>query len=184
MSIVDSKDSASLDVLSLIADPSKFSAKLNEFKAAKAAADESIALVGPAQEILSMRDQLKAELAAAQAALAQAERDAERRIAEATAQAARILAQAEADAGVAKATLESAQEQAAELRKQAAAELTLASQERETAQSMREANEQRGRYLDDLRMQTETERAGLQAQRATLRQVIENNVRALQQVQG
>lgn len=84
-------------VLKLLSDPAAYQAKLDELDRVKKETAAIVAMVGPAQEIMALRDKANADTAAARLALEQAKMDAERTVSEARNSASQLMAAAEAN---------------------------------------------------------------------------------------
>lgn len=94
-----------MDLLTVVANPAAYKAKVDALEAATAENKKYIELVAPADEILKLRDTVAQNAADSQAALEKASAEAASTIADAKAQAAELVktAQAKADALTAKA---------------------------------------------------------------------------------
>jgi trimeric autotransporter adhesin len=132
MSIVANSDAAAATVdpfavAKLLASPTEFAAKLQELEDATIAAESAVALVGPAADILRLKDEAEQDRAAAAVALgnaqhvlADAKKDAADALSSAKQKAAELIAGAESRAA---ALIADTQQACDEMRKQSADEL-------------------------------------------------------------
>ena len=74
--IAGNQGSSSFDALELLADPTRLQAKIDQLRAAEEAAQEQIALAGPASEILQIRSEIEGLKELAEVTLAGARDDA------------------------------------------------------------------------------------------------------------
>jgi hypothetical protein len=117
-----------LDFISLVTNPQIYEAKIKSLQAATAENQKFVELIGPATEILALRDKLTADTTAAAAALAEAkvtsvetvkkaQEKAEGIVKDADAKAAKLVSEAQAAADDAKAAQAEARKSAADVKK-------------------------------------------------------------------
>lgn len=155
MSIVSSRDADFLSIAKLLADQPRLEAEYKRLQEARAQAEEVLKMVGPAKDVLRLREEARANSMHAAALAKQAEMDArvevskarmsaQTIVAAAEAEARELLTKAKADADAAKKALQDAQDakQKAELEARAAtARRELLDQEIASATSEKEKSE-------------------------------------------
>lgn len=83
-----------LDLLSVVSNPKVYESKIKDLQDATDAYNKAIALAGPADEIVDLREKVKADKDAAKAELADAKAKASKALADANAQANNIVLEA------------------------------------------------------------------------------------------
>lgn len=94
MSIVRESSNNFLDMVAFLADPEKVKAEYQRIESARADAQKLVDLVGPAQEVIKLRDEAMRMNDEARTSLASAKSDASRTTSDAKSKAEAILAQA------------------------------------------------------------------------------------------
>lgn len=123
------------DLLTVVANPQEYQAKIKALEDATAEHKKFVDLVGPAADILSLKEKAQDELASAKAALAEAKQKAADTAAAAQAKAAEVLAGAQAQADALK------QAAQAELDEAKASNAEAKSAARAAKQSQKQADE-------------------------------------------
>ena len=114
MSIVDTgRSDPFLDMVKLMADPAELQKRMEAFRAAEERANSTIALVGPATEILAMRKQIEQDVAEAKSVLNVAREEAKLVVSQAEAKAAEIVKAAVSESQTAKAAAQATLDEAA-----------------------------------------------------------------------
>lgn len=102
-----------IDLLALVSNPEAYKAKVDALEAATAENKKYVEAIGPASEIVALREQAGLQKEQADAMVAKANADATSIVADAKAQAAEIVSTAQAKAKDAAAKAKSAEEKAA-----------------------------------------------------------------------
>jgi chromosome segregation ATPase len=168
--------SQSFAALELLANPTALQERINSLRAAEDSAKEQIALVGPANEILSMRSEIDSLKQAAEDALKQAHLDADALVSVASSDAALIRERAKEEAAKTVEDANSIAQDAEARRAQAAENVAVVEREltalrtRESELDEREAAlQQKAEDVDRLQNELKGDRARL----ATARDAIE-----------
>jgi cell division septum initiation protein DivIVA len=98
MGMVAGVDDTGLDLVRLLADPVRLKEKLAQLQTAKDEAQAVVDLVGPASEVVSIREKIEADRQLTEDLLVDAKAQAEKIVQDARAEASRIIADAKEEA--------------------------------------------------------------------------------------